>query len=285
VTEPTVMTWEGVFARLQNAPPCRRVYGIPRGGAIVAGLLAAMRPGVQITNVVDADLIVDDIIDSGATMRRHVEPWDQHSGRQGWALVDKWGADFGSGWWVFPWELDQDKEIEDTVLRQLQFIGEDTQRPGLVDTPRRVVKALRELTEGYSVDVAQLLRTFDEPHDEMVVVNGIPFWSLCEHHMLPFHGTATVGYIPNGKVIGLSKIPRLVHAFARRLQLQERLASDIATAIENHVHPVGVGVVVKAHHTCMEMRGIQSAGEMVASCLLGAIKDKPEARAEFLSFG
>lgn len=270
------MTWAEVYRRLAPVSVNRQPWGVPRGGAVIAGLL-----GGAVDRMEDADLIVDDIIDSGRTRDRYVK-----TGKPFWALVDKTGADKNLGWVRFPWEgTDETRDIEDSVVRQLEMIGEDPKREGLKDTPTRYLKALKELTHGYGEDPSKLLaKVFDEPYDEMVVVKEIGFWSLCEHHLLPFHGSATVAYVPNGRVVGLSKIPRLVNAFARRLQVQERLTHQIAHAMQEHLNPLGVGVIIRATHTCMAMRGVKSDGSMVTSCLLGCFRDDPRARQEFLNF-
>jgi GTP cyclohydrolase I len=174
---------------------------------------------------------------------------------------------------------------EKAVRALLIHIGESVKREGLVDTPKRYVKALEELTSGYNEDPAEVLGTqFDEPFDQMVVVQGIEFTSLCEHHMLPFTGKATVAYIPQKRVVGLSKLARIVGTFARRLQVQERMTTQIADAIQEHVDPLGVGVVVTATHACMAIRGVKQAGaSMTTSMLLGVMRDDPAARAEFMS--
>jgi GTP cyclohydrolase I len=146
-----------------------------------------------------------------------------------------------------------------------------------------MVKALRDMTAGYSADLGALLKTtFTEPYDQIVVVRNIPFWSLCEHHVLPFHGEVSIGYLPDGHVVGLSKLPRLVRALSRRLQVQERLTQQIALAIQEHLNPRGVGVVVTAEHTCMQMRGVESHGSMRTSEVLGLFRDSATVRAEFL---
>ncbi len=174
-------------------------------------------------------------------------------------------------------------EAEAGVKNILLHIGEDPSREGLVKTPHRVVKAMKELTAGYQQDPKEILSTvFHQKYNEMVIVRDIEFWSLCEHHMLPFYGTATVGYLPDKKIVGLSKIGRLVHCFARRLQVQERLTEEVAHSLMDHLHPQGVGVIIKARHTCMNMRGIKTQGVMVTSCLLGQFRE-PATRAEFLS--
>lgn len=178
-----------------------------------------------------------------------------------------------------------DAVAEAAVRQLLMYVGEDVEREGLLDTPKRYAKALEELTSGYSEDPAEILGTqFDEAHDQMVVVTGIEFTSLCEHHILPFTGVASVGYIPTRKVVGLSKLPRVVHTFAKRLQVQERMTNQIAAAINEHVQPMGVGVVVTASHQCMAIRGVkQNDARMTTSCLLGTMRESPAARAEFLA--
>jgi GTP cyclohydrolase I len=176
--------------------------------------------------------------------------------------------------------------IPDLVESLLVELGEDPERQGLKATPERVSRALRELTDGYGVQPEDVIAgaVFDQDYDEMVVVKDIPFYSLCEHHMLPFFGRCHVGYLPKGKVVGLSKIPRLVGIFAHRLQLQERLTNDIAEALNGTLLPKGVGVVVEARHLCMEMRGVEKpGGHMITSCMLGTFRRDPRTRAEFLN--
>ena len=176
-------------------------------------------------------------------------------------------------------------QIPDLVGSLLVELGEDPERQGLKATPARVSRALRQLTDGYSVQPEDVIAgaVFDQDYDEMVVVKDIPFYSLCEHHMLPFFGRCHVGYLPKGKVVGLSKIPRLVNIFAHRLQLQERLTKDIAEALNSTLLPKGVGVVVEARHLCMEMRGVEKpGGQMITSCMLGTFRKDARTRAEFL---
>jgi GTP cyclohydrolase I len=178
-----------------------------------------------------------------------------------------------------------DDQIPDLIESLLVELGEDPERQGLKATPARVSKALRQLTDGYRVKPEDVIAgaLFDQDYDEMVLVKDIPFYSLCEHHMLPFFGRCHVGYLPKGKVVGLSKIPRLVGIFAHRLQLQERLTNDIADALNSALLPKGVGVVVEARHLCMEMRGVEKpGGQMITSCMLGTFRRDPRTRAEFL---
>jgi GTP cyclohydrolase IA len=168
----------------------------------------------------------------------------------------------------------------------LAGLGEDPEREGLQKTPERVEKAMRFLTRGYEQDPDEILNQalFTVTYDEMVVVKDIDFYSLCEHHLLPFHGKAHVAYLPNGKVVGLSKIPRLVDIYARRLQVQERLTVEIAEAIQKAVKPRGVGVIIEAVHFCMMMRGVEKQNSVaVTSCMLGAFREQLQTRDEFLA--
>jgi GTP cyclohydrolase I len=175
--------------------------------------------------------------------------------------------------------------IED-IRALLRKIGEDPERDGLIETPRRVDRALRYLTSGYRQNPDELLNKalFDVAYDEMVIVKDIELFSLCEHHLLPFFGKCHVAYIPNGRIVGLSKIPRLVDMYARRLQVQERLTMQIAETINDKIHPRGVAVVVEAQHLCMIMRGVEKQNSVaVTSSMLGAFKDDQNTRNEFLN--
>jgi GTP cyclohydrolase I len=177
------------------------------------------------------------------------------------------------------------KDFEAAIRKILQEIGEDPDRQGLIDTPKRIEKMYRELTRGYSQSADQLINSalFDVDYDEMVVVTNINFYSLCEHHMLPFFGVAHVGYIPRGKVVGLSKIPRIVDMFARRLQVQERMTAQVANVLQDQLNPDGVGVVVEGYHMCMSMRGVEKEkAKMITSTLLGSFKEDQKTRTEFL---
>jgi GTP cyclohydrolase I len=176
--------------------------------------------------------------------------------------------------------------IENAVRRILTEIGEDPDREGLQRTPERMHRMWHELTAGYKVDPDRLLNgaVFDVGYSEMVVIKDIPFYSLCEHHMLPFFGKVSVGYLPRGRVVGLSKIPRIVEMFARRLQVQERMTQQIADFIEERLNPYGVGVVIEAEHLCMAMRGVQKTGAtMVTSSVLGTFRTTKETRDEFMA--
>ncbi len=180
--------------------------------------------------------------------------------------------------------MDKNQEFETAITKVLELLGEDPTREGLQKTPSRVAKALQFLTEGYQLDPEAILNQalFTSSNDEMVVVRDIEFYSMCEHHMLPIIGRAHVAYIPDGKVVGLSKIPRIVNVFARRLQIQEQMTEQIADAIASTIKPKGVAVVLHARHMCMEMRGVQKINSTtVSSALRGLFKSDQRTRNEF----
>jgi GTP cyclohydrolase I len=175
--------------------------------------------------------------------------------------------------------------MQDIIRQLLGAMGEDPSREGLADTPKRVEQSLRFLTSGYTADVDAVLNNalFTVDYNEMVIVKDIDFYSLCEHHLLPFFGKCHVAYIPNGKVVGLSKIPRLVDIFAHRLQVQERLTNQIANTLREKIKPLGVAVVTEATHLCMAMRGVEKQNSVaVTSAMLGAFREDARTRAEFL---
>ena len=176
--------------------------------------------------------------------------------------------------------------LEGLIAQVLSALGEDPKREGLLQTPHRVAKAYEFLTEGYRQDVEKVLNgaIFNERYSEMVIVKEIDFFSMCEHHMLPFFGRAHVAYIPNGKIVGLSKIPRIVEVFSRRLQVQERLTQQIAQTLYDALNPDGVGVVMEARHMCMMMRGVEKQNSVATtSAMLGTFRDDVKTRAEFLN--
>jgi GTP cyclohydrolase I len=175
--------------------------------------------------------------------------------------------------------------MQEIIRRLLAGLGEDPTREGLLDTPKRVEKSLRFLTSGYATDVDSVLNNalFTVDYNEMVIVKDIDFYSLCEHHLLPFFGKCHVAYIPQGRVLGLSKIPRLVDIFARRLQIQERLTNQIAETLREKVEPMGVAVVMEASHLCMSMRGVEKQNSVaVTSAMLGVFREDARTRSEFL---
>lgn len=271
----------------QQAISVLRAYPVPRGGVPVAYALQSLVPMVLVENPAEADVFIDDLIDSGSTCERYC---DEHPGVPFFALLDKrTDEQFKDQWIVFPWEVTDDgadASGNDIIVRLLQLVGENADREGLLETPARVVKAWRHWCSGYGKDPAKLLKVFEdggETYDQMVLVKDIPIYSHCEHHLAAIIGTASIAYIPNGKIVGLSKLSRLADMFARRLQVQERLTDQIADALFQNLEPKGVGVLIKARHLCMESRGIcQQGHHTVTTALRGVIKDEPETRAEFL---
>jgi GTP cyclohydrolase IA len=184
-----------------------------------------------------------------------------------------------------PSESFDESEFETLVRRELELLGEDPDREGLQRTPHRVAQALKWLTQGYASSAKEVVGQgiFREEHDNMIMVRDIELYSMCEHHMLPFFGKAHIAYIPNGKIVGLSKIPRIVDVYARRLQVQERLTEEIAEGLCGVLNPLGVGVVIEAYHLCMMMRGVQKQNSRtITSALRGAFREDPKTRDEFL---
>jgi GTP cyclohydrolase I len=175
--------------------------------------------------------------------------------------------------------------MEDLIRKMLEELGENPERPGLIKTPERVKESLEFLTSGYHEDPEKILEgaIFEEEYDEMVIAKNISLYSLCEHHLLPFYGECHVAYIPKGRIIGISKIPRLVHVFARRLQVQERLTNQIAKTLMEHLKPYGVAVTIEAVHLCMAMRGVRKRdARIITSAMLGAFRTDPKTRMEYL---
>jgi GTP cyclohydrolase IA len=271
------------------------IYGVPRGGIPVAYAVALACQKITPSNfnfyvtetLQEAHVIVDDIVDSGATRLRYAKLHDCEFGFR--ALIDKTQTQ-DPEWVVFPWEVGEDGKDEsftDNVVRLLQYVGEDPNREGLRGTPSRVAKAWAEWCGGYEVDVPKLFTGFEdgaERYDQMVVVKDIPFYSHCEHHLAPFFGTVTIAYIPDSRIVGLSKLNRVVKAYAQRLQVQERLTNQIADCLESNLKCVGVGVMIKARHLCMESRGIGQQGHhTITSALRGSLYSDPSCRAEFYS--
>lgn len=183
--------------------------------------------------------------------------------------------------------MKEDVFSEQDWRRLLQSLGENPDRSGLADTPARVSRAWRHWVSGYGQDPAELLKTFEDgaqQYNELIVVRSIPVYSHCEHHLAPFFGSATIGYVPNGRIVGLSKLTRLVDCFARRLQVQERMTIQIAEALMTHLHPTAVGVVIRCRHMCMESRGISTPGEeTITSSMLGELQPNLAMRTEFLA--
>lgn len=260
-------------------------YPVPRAG-LFAGLAlqaAAAKDGKTVVLVDDpyrADIYVDDIVDSGNTRLRM---YRLHGEKPFVALHTK----VDEGWVHFPWDTAESSAgPEDNVRRLLQYIGDDTGREGLLETPQRVVRSYQELFGGYKIDPQTVFKVFDDGAcDEMVVVKDAEFYSTCEHHMLPFFGKAHIAYIPNGRVVGVSKLVRLLEVYARRLQIQERLCEQVTSALDQYLKPKGSACVLEAKHLCMTGRGVGKQNSvMITSSLTGVFKDpSSQSRQEFLS--
>lgn len=315
------LTWEDIQQRAKtlvneiilswNVPtPCRptrsadlsfvKAYPIPRGGIHAAQAIQAeffgehphlmtdgtfTGGGLELTELPDeAHIFIDDIVDSGRTRESFRLLYPE---KPFFSLVDKTHLDSDmEGEWVrFPWErMSGQQGPEENIVRTLEFIGEDPSREGLKDTPKRVVKSYGELFAGYNQNVENIFTTFeDDSTDEMVVLRDIEFHSTCEHHMIPFFGTASIAYIPNGKIIGISKLARLLEVFSRRLQIQERICQQVTDALDLHLGCLGSACVLRAQHLCMVARGVKKQNaNMITSSLSGVFR-KPEVRAEFMS--
>lgn len=287
--EKIIITIEEIQERCRTIaktlPPGANFYGVPRGGITPASILAGLTSGYLVGEAKKAIYIIDDLIDSGATRDRYNfhYPYAEFI-----ALYEK--DPEKKEWIVFPWEVsDQgaDQSSEDIFIRLLQYIGEDPEREGLVETPKRMAKAWDFWTSGYQMDPKEIFKTFadgGENYDQMLVLDPIPFYSHCEHHLAAIFGDVYIAYIPNGRIAGLSKFARLVDVFARRLQVQERLTTQIAQVINDELKPLGVAVVVRARHFCIESRGVQKPGvKTTTSAMHGVFRVNPETRAEFLS--
>jgi GTP cyclohydrolase IA len=286
------ITWEEVDIQAKRIADhwqgrVKAVYGVPQGGAPLAVMISNYLnvPILEEPKIGIDCLIVDDLIDSGKTMLRFADKYKTDAAYRKSHSPIQFApyAEVIDDWLSFPWEKNNGAPT-DGIVRLIEYIGDDPTRDGLIDTPERVLKAYKEMTEGYSADITQILSvSFDVEFDELIVVKNIPFVSLCEHHLLPFIGTATVGYIPKKRIVGLSKLARLVDAYAKRLQVQERLTKQIADAMLEHIKPLGCGVVIKGNHSCMSCRGIRKQGEMITSSLHGVFRTDATVRNEFLS--
>jgi len=275
------ISWEQVFERLKQFDyQGAIIYGVPKGGMIATSFLKHART----THIVsEANLILDDLVDSGATRQWYLKTWPIIPFR---GLFDK-SEEVIDDWIVFPWERDHpngEETIEQNIVRSLQYIGEDVNREGLIDTPRRIVKSWKEIYSGYNQNPSDLMTTFtNDKHDEIVLVKNIEMYSMCEHHMIPFFGKAHIAYIPDKKLIGLSKLARLIDLYSRRLQIQERIGDQVTNALMEYLAPKGAACIIEATHMCMRMRGVEKQNSVaVTSSMKGAFLDKPAARAELM---
>lgn len=285
-----VLTWHDVGSRATNISEVLtrynhrpRVYGVPRGGTFAAmAVQAAYRSLVLVEDPEEADVFIDDVLDSGATFAHYRR---EYGDKPFLVLVNKHEESIVS-WVEFPWDrLHNDNGPQENIRRILQYIGDDPKREGLLETPDRVVRSYAELFSGYKQNPEDVFKTFEDGAcDEMVVLRNIELISHCEHHMIPFIGEAHIAYIPNGKVIGVSKLARLLEIYARRLQIQERLTQQITKALDDHLKPLGSACIIKAKHLCLCARGVgKQHSEMITSSMTGVFRDNTAARQELLS--
>lgn len=277
---------QAVKAMCRNINKNDTIYGIPRGGVPIALMVGSFTGATVVSDIHDASIVVDDIYDSGRTLNR--AQLGSKAGAVFLVAFDKRKPEWKDKWLVMPWEVSEhhDHSAEDAIVRLLQHIGEDPEREGLKETPARVIRAWKEWAAGYNQNPAAVLKTFVDGAngaDEMVIVHNCPVVSRCEHHLADIIGNAHVGYIPNGKIVGLSKLARVVEIFARRLQVQERMTVQIADALVEHLQPKGVGVLMRCAHHCMSTRGVRVHGSVTTtSAMRGALLKSGNARAEFL---
>lgn len=263
-----------------------RIYGVPRGG-IPASLLVfewlnQTDPGpftIMVEDPGEADVFIDDIIDSGKTRDYFTSKFP---GRPFCALYEKTNQD---EWVEFPWErMRGEQGPEDAVTRLIEYIGDDPNRDGLRDTPERVIRSYSELFAGYQTDPESLITTFDDDSDEMILLKDIEFYSTCEHHLMPFIGKAHIAYIPDGRVVGISKLARILEVYTRRLQIQERICKQMTGLLMKALKPKGAACVLQAKHLCMTARGVnKQQSEMITSSLEGVFLNQQDTREEFFS--
>lgn len=277
------ITWEEVFEKLQPIDaPENIVYGVPKGGMIAAGFL---QNALITHNPELATIILDDLIDSGKTQEFYLK---KYPNAKFVPLFNKKLTSTLQKWLVMPWEADHPGEKEDTIqqniIRQLQFIGEDVEREGLLKTPYRVEKMYSEIFSGYNKKAEDILTTFDAgTYDQIVLLKDCEIYSMCEHHMLPFFGKVHIAYIPNKKVIGISKLARLVDIYAKRLQIQERIGEQVTTDLMKILNAKGAACIIEAQHMCMRMRGVEKQNSvMVTSSLKGLFLENQSAKEELM---
>ncbi len=275
--------------RIKNArKPYKVIHGIPQGGTAIALELCRLLGKTlidarQLPNwEKECVLIVDDLVDSGATLARfsdydtatiHIKDHTPDHLRPNFHIHQV------SDWITYWWESTEERSIRDNVTRILQFIGEDPTREGLIKTPDRVAKSWQEIYGGYKIDPASVFTTFEaDGYSELVLLKGIEFYSTCEHHMLSFAGKAHIGYIANGRIVGISKLARLLDIYARRLQIQERIGQQVTKAIMQYLKPAGAACIIEAEHLCMRCRGVEKQNSvMVTSSLTGRFLEDSDA--------
>lgn len=277
------ISWEQIMEALVPIDkPENAVYGVPKGGMIAAGFLKNARKTYRPE---EANIILDDIVDSGTTRQKYIQKYPE---AEFIAIVEK---NEDRDWIVFPWEADHPNaqggdSIQENVIRMLQFIGEDPTREGLKETPDRVARSWKdEIFAGYQKNPEDVLTTFhSDGYNQIILLRDIELFSMCEHHMLPFTGVAHIAYIPNERIIGVSKLARLLDIYARRLQIQERIGEQVTNALMEHLKPQGAACIIEAVHMCMRMRGVsKQRSTMVTSSVKGVFFEDAKARAELMN--
>ena len=268
----------------------KNIAPIPRGGAAVATYLSARLnlPLIAISDRDENTLVVDDLIDSGRTRSEYMDNdfaclfVKKNCPAQYYPTY--YCVSDVSDWIKFWWET-KNETIQDNITRILQYIGEDSNREGLIDTPNRIVRSYDHLFKGYKQDVSDLITVFEsDGYNQIVLLKNIEMYSMCEHHMLPFYGRAHVAYIPNKKIIGISKLARITDMFARRLQIQERIGDEVTSVLMEYLDPLGAACIIEATHLCMRMRGVSKQNStMVTSSLKGVFMEDARAREELMS--
>lgn len=278
------ITWQEIQQRLSNYDRSKKYWGVPRGGSVLAAMLN------PVMTIQECDIIIDDLIDSGKTYKKYKELYPNKEFK---ALFNKQTEPLiKNKWLVFPYEETGSKDMEDLIRRQLQYIGEDPERIGLIETPKRIVNMWNEIYAGYK-DSKPKVTLFPNGQDGIIydamIMDKGNFYSICEHHLMPFFGNYYFSYIPHqkGEIIGLSKIARVVNYFAAKLQIQERLCSDIINYIDScfikEYKPLGMAILMRAEHLCKTMRGVKKQGQMTTTYLTGIFKTDTDTRNEFLN--
>lgn len=298
----TVVSWEECTRRAKNIAEDIRfdmedrhtrpvyLYGVPRGGIFATQLVLTELASLSLesamcNNANDADYVIDDIVDTGKTALKYVQGLTKH--RPFYSLYNKTDGsdDAKMGWIVFPWEAMQEETAPtENVRRLIEYIGDDPNREGLLETPNRVIRSYEKLFGGYKQNPEDIGTVFlDHAYDQIVVLKSIEMVSSCEHHMLPFYGQAHIAYLPDKKLLGISKLARILEIYARRLQIQERLTNEVADAVMKIAEPKGAACVIEAQHLCMVARGVEKQHSiMVTSCMRGCFQESDKTRAEFL---
>lgn len=270
--------WGDVFDKLAEIDkPNINIYGVPCGGMILTAFLknasAVHRPDL-------ADIILDDLVDSGQTRAFYVNQYPAIPFHTLYIKKDP------SDWFTFPWETEHPgkNNIQHNIIRVLQYIGEQPNREGLLETPNRVVQMFAEIYSGYYINPKDIFTVFDaEEHDQIILLRDFEIYSMCEHHMLPFFGKCHVAYIPNEKIVGISKLARLVDIYSKRLQIQERICQQVTNDLIQYLNPKGAACIIEATHLCMRMRGVNKQNSiMTTSSMKGVFLEDQSAKSELL---